>query len=104
MQFMILAYDGTDREAPKRRAAVRDEHIALGDKLVDEGRMLYGAALLDDGGAMVGSMLILECASRTELDEWLSVEPYVTGDVWRRIEVRPVRVGPSFTGLRRLAM
>ncbi|MEU7767128.1 YciI family protein [Nocardia sp. NPDC049190] len=101
MQFMLLGFDGTDADAQARRMAVRAEHLALGDKLVAEGKMLYGTALLDDSGAMIGSMLVLEFDSRGEVDEWLAIEPYMTGDVWRRIEIRPVRVGPSFTGLRK---
>ncbi|WP_067894076.1 YciI family protein [Nocardia vaccinii] len=102
MQFMLLAYDGTDDDAPARRLAVREQHLALGDKLVDEGKMLYGTAILDEKGAMIGSMLIVEYDSRAELDQWLRIEPYITGDVWRDIQIRPVRVGPSFTGLRRV--
>lgn len=102
MQFMLLGYDGTDSGALDRRMAVRDEHIALGDTLVAEGKMLYGTAILDEDGRMIGSMLVLEYGSRSELDDWLEVEPYVTGDVWHSIEILPVRVGPSFTGRRRV--
>ena len=100
MQFMLLAYDGTDKAAPARRLVVREQHIALGDKLVAEGKMLYGTAILDENGNMIGSMLILNYDSRTELDKWLQIEPYVTGDVWHDIQIRPVR-GPSFMGLRK---
>jgi uncharacterized protein len=101
VQFMLLAYDGSDVAAPARRLAVRDKHIALGDKLVAEGKMLYGTAILDENGTMIGSMLILEYDSRSELDNWLEIEPYMTGDVWHDIQIRPVRVGPSFVGLRK---
>ncbi len=99
MQFMLIAYDGTDDGALDRRLAVRAQHIALGDRLVAEGRQLFGTAILDDAGTMIGSMLVLDYPSRAALDEWLAIEPYVTGDVWRSIEIRPVRVGPSFTRL-----
>ncbi|MEU7633265.1 YciI family protein [Nocardia sp. NPDC049220] len=101
MQFMLLGFDGTDADAQARRMAVRTEHIALGDKLVAEGKMLYGTAILDVSGAMVGSMIVVEFDSRDEVDQWLAIEPYMTGDVWRRIEIHPVRVGPSFTGLHK---
>jgi uncharacterized protein len=80
---------------------VREQHIVLGDKLVAEGKMLYGTAILDEDGNMIGSMLILNYDSRAELDKWLEIEPYVTGDVWQDIQIRPVRVGPSFVGLRK---
>ena len=101
MQFMLLAYDGTDADALARRLAVREQHIALGDKLVAEGKALFGTAILDENGNMIGSMYILDYDSRAELDKWLEIEPYVTGDVWRDIQIRPVRVGPSFVGLGR---
>jgi hypothetical protein len=48
-----------------------------------------------------GLVLVLDFPTRQELDAWLKIEPYVLGDVWRRIDVQPFRVGPSFTGLHR---
>ncbi|WP_034262040.1 YciI family protein [Actinospica robiniae] len=99
MQFMLAGYDGTDPDALNRRLAVREQHIALGDQLRDAGHMLYGGAILDDHGNMTASVLILDFPSRDELDAWLKVEPYVTGKVWEKIDIRPFRVGPSFIGL-----
>ncbi len=101
MQFLVLGYDGDDDQALARRMAVREAHIALGDKLRDEGKLLYGAAILDDSDKMIGSVLLCDFESRNELDQWLEQEPYVTGDVWRKIDVRKCRVGPSFVGLKR---
>ncbi len=100
MQFLITGYDGTDEKALERRLAVREAHLALGDKMRDAGKMLYGAAILDEHGKMTGSVLICEFKSREELDAWLKEEPYVTGDVWRKIDVQNCKVGPSFLGLR----
>ena len=34
MQFVIIGLDGTDKDAPSRRQAVRQHHIAMGDKLL----------------------------------------------------------------------
>lgn len=96
MQFLILAYDGADEESLHRRFAVREAHLALTEHMAREGQHLYAAALLDDAGAMLGSVLISEFPSRAELDAWLAREPYVTGNVWQRIEVTPCRVGPAF--------
>ena len=81
--------------------AVREKHIALGDEMRDRGELLYAVAMLDDAGKMIGSVLVVEFASREKLDAWLKVEPYVTGDVWRNIEVVPGRVGPSFAKVTR---
>jgi hypothetical protein len=96
MQFLVLGYDGKDDQALERRLAVREAHIALGDKMRDAGKMLYGAAILDDQGKMTGSVLICQFDSRAELDDWLKTEPYVTGKVWQKIEVQTCKVGPSF--------
>lgn len=95
MQFMILAYDGTDPEAINRRLKVRPAHIALGDKMVASGQMLYGVALKEKE-LMIGSMMIVDFPTREELDKWLEIEPYITGDVWREITITPCQVGPSF--------
>jgi uncharacterized protein YciI len=96
MQFMLLGYDGKDDDALGRRLAVRDQHLALGDQLVAEGKLLFATAILGADEKMIGSMLVLEFPSRAELDAWLANEPYVIGDVWREIEILPVKVSPSF--------
>jgi uncharacterized protein YciI len=101
MQFLLIAHDGDDDDALNRRLQAREQHIALGDEMVANGSMLYGGALLDEQEKMIGSVLVLDFQTRQELDAWLKIEPYVLGDVWRRIDAQPFRVGPSFTGLHR---
>lgn len=100
MEFLILGYDGADDKALERRLAVRERHIALGDKLRDSGNLLYAVAMLDEHGKMKGSMLVVAYDSREAVDDWLKVEPYVTGKVWERIEVIPCKIGPSFASLQ----
>jgi uncharacterized protein len=96
VQFLVLGYDGDDEGALDRRLAVRQAHLAQADQLTDAGHLLYAVAILDDDGKMAGSAMVLDFPSRTELDAWLEVEPYVTGDVWRRVEVSGCRPGPRF--------
>ena len=95
MQFIVIAHDYKD--ALQRRLDIRSKHIELGDKMVLDGKALYGVALLDDKDQMNGSVYIVDFPSREELDAWLRNEPYVTGKVWEKIDVIPCRVGPSFT-------
>lgn len=95
MQFLVTAYDGTDPDAPARRQAVRDAHLAGARRLAEEGRIVIGGAILNDAGDMIGSAVIVDFASRAELDEWLRSDPYVTGGVWQRIEVKPFRAAVS---------
>ena len=87
MQYIIIGLDGTDEAATERRLAVRDKHIALGDKLLASGNMWYGAALLDDDGNMKGSILMMSFENKRKLQEWLDVEPYVVGEVWKDITI-----------------
>lgn len=94
MQFLINAHDHPD--ALPRRLEVREKHIALGDKMRAEGTMLYAAAILDDGGEMKGSMIVCEFPDRAALDAYLEQEPYVTGNVWGVIDIRPCKVGKAF--------
>lgn len=92
MQFVVIAYDGDDPQAADRRARARPAHIESAARMKSAGSMLAGGAILDDHGKMIGSTMFVEFPSRAELDAWLASDPYVTGDVWRRIEVRPFRV------------
>ncbi len=92
MQFMIVAYDGTDEGALNRRLAVRDSHIAGAIELKNKGNLIAGGAILDDAGRMIGSTTSVAFESRAELDAWLERDPYVTGDVWRDITITPIRL------------
>lgn len=100
MQWLIIARDGTDPEAPARRQRARPAHLEGAARLQAEGRLLMGGAILDDAGRMIGSAAVAEFATRAELDAWLRTDPYVTGGVWQRIEVIPYRVAPHFVAPR----
>jgi uncharacterized protein YciI len=87
MQFVVIGLDGTDAGAAARRQAVRGQHIKMGDELLGAGNLWYGSALLHDDGTMKGSMYVVDFASEEELQDWLSKEPYVTGEVWKNITI-----------------
>ncbi|MED4462048.1 YciI family protein [Metabacillus fastidiosus] len=97
MQYIVTAYDGTDEKAIDRRLAAREEHLKSVERRFKEGQHLYGAAILDDEGKMIGSMMVVDYPSREELDNWLKVEPYVTGNVWKKIEIKQCKVASIFT-------
>ena len=94
MQFLIIACDGQD--AQERRLALRDKHLAVANQLRAAGHLLYGVATLDGKGQPNGSMEVVQFGSRADLDRWLQQEPYVTGQVWAKVDVTPCRVGPMF--------
>lgn len=96
MQFVVIGRDGTDDGALERRTAAREGHLALADGYKENKQFLMAAALKNDAGDMIGSMMLVDFSDRSKLDEWLKVEPYVTGDVWQNIEVFPAAVPASF--------
>lgn len=92
MQFILIAYDGTDPDAPARRMKVREDHFKKISQLKKEGEFLFGGAILDVDGNMAGSMIVYEFPDRATLDERLKDEPYITEGVWKKIEIRPFRL------------
>jgi uncharacterized protein YciI len=91
MQFLVVAKDGTDDGALERRKQTRPTHLESIQPLVDDGNVLVGGAILNDAGDMIGSMLLVDFPDRKDLDAWLAGDPYVTGGVWREVEVTPFR-------------
>ena len=91
MQFVVVARDGNDDDAIDRRKRVRPIHLEAIAPLVEDGHVLVGGAILNEEGDMVGSMLLVDFEDRTLVDAWLERDPYVTGGVWKEIEVRPFR-------------
>jgi uncharacterized protein YciI len=96
MQWLIIARDGADDGAEQRRLAARPAHLENAARLQAQGHLLVGGALVDDDGRMIGSACIAQFATRAELDQWLRTDPYVTGGVWRDIEIMPYRVAPHY--------
>jgi len=91
MQFILIAYDGTDEGALDRRMKVREEHLNKTAVLKKTGEFLFGGAILDDDGKMIGSMIVYEYPDRKALDEKLRDEPYMTAGVWQNVEIKPFR-------------
>jgi uncharacterized protein len=92
MQFILIAYDGTDPGAPDRRMSVRQEHLDKIAVLKTNGEFISGGAILDKDGKMIGSMILYEFPDRATLDHKLKDEPYITQKVWDRIEIQPFRL------------
>ena len=96
MHFIITGHDGTDAGALERRMDAREEHMRGVAEMVKQKKLLYAAAMLDGAGSMIGSTMIVDFESRAELDRYLEAEPYVTGEVWEKIDVTPCKVPPLF--------
>ena len=70
--------------------AVRPRHLENISRV--KGKILCAGGLLDAGGKMKGSVLIIDFAGREFLDEYLKSEPYILEKVWERVEVEPMNV------------
>ena len=92
MQFLLVAYDGTDSGALERRMKARPQHLEKVAFLKKRGEFLLGGAILDDSGKMIGSMIVYEFPDRSALDESLQKEPYIIQGVWKHIEIRQYRL------------
>jgi uncharacterized protein YciI len=92
MQFLLVAYDGTDSGALQRRLNVREEHFRRISMLKKAGEFLLGGAILDENGKMTGSMIVYDFPDRQSLNDRLKSEPYITEGVWEKVEIMPFRL------------
>lgn len=92
LQFVIIGKDGTDTEALDRRMLVRPVHLAGARKLKESNNYVVGGATLDKNGTMNGSIMIVQFENEEELKQWMDSEPYITENVWQKIEVKPFKV------------
>lgn len=87
MIFSVIARDGTDPEAPARRQAVREQHLAAIKPQAESGVVRLGGAFLDEHGQMRGSLLLLDLPDRAAVDAWLQNDIYTRSGVWQEFEV-----------------
>lgn len=92
MQFVLIAYDGSDGEATERRMKARPMHLEKVRELKQEGKFIFGGAMLDDTGQMTGSVVVYDFPDWESIEGYLETEPYVIGGVWQKIEIKPFRV------------
>lgn len=92
MEFLIIAYDGKDPDALNRRMKVREAHLRYARIMKEQGHFIEGGAILDEEGKMIGSTLLLRFESRKVLDQWLNNDPYKLGNVWLKVEVKPIKL------------
>ncbi len=92
MQFLVVGKEAQTWQQWRDGSPCAKQHLQLGDALEAAGNRWYGCVLLDDAGQMIGSMAVMDFPSKTELNEWLAIEPYVTGKVWQTIEITKCNV------------
>ena len=88
MQFVLIAHDGKDML--EKRMEVRPRHLENLAKV--NGKVICAGGILDEDGRMTGSVMIMDFASRGQMDEYLKSEPYLTEKVWEQVSVEPMNV------------
>ncbi len=91
MKYVIHAYDPTDADALSRRMTVRPNHLTYMRQLKENGQFILGGALLSPEGTMIGSMILLEFDTESQLQEYLKTDPYIIEGVWDKVDVKPFR-------------
>ena len=80
-----------------RRLEVRPEHKAYLAAVAD--RIAFAGPLLDDAGAMNGSLLVIDFADRAAALAWLEAEPFTRAGVYGSRQVMAFRnLWPQKTG------
>ncbi|KAI1312641.1 hypothetical protein EDD11_002913 [Mortierella claussenii] len=93
-QFIVIARDFQDAEAPIRRAAVRPQHLLGAKELKKSGALQLGGAILSDhseSGKMIGSIMVFNAESEEEVASILAKDQYVTERVWEDYQILPFR-------------
>jgi uncharacterized protein YciI len=83
MKFVILGFDGPDGQA--KRKIHRTAHVARLERWNKEGRVVLAGPLTDK----VGSLIVIEAASREDAEEFVREDPYTVFNVFDRVEIHP---------------
>ena len=93
---MVIDFGDLKRIVKEEIVDVLDHAIAVNDNSPHVHLDQYTERIIRLPYQPTCENMVVDFADRAELDQWLKVEPYVTGDVWRKIEVAPCRVAPMF--------
>ena len=91
MLYAVVALDGTDDEAPARRAAVREKHLEGASALHAAGSMFTGGALIGDNGQMIGTLMVLEAESEEAVRKLIESDIYTRQGVWQSYQIWPYK-------------
>jgi uncharacterized protein YciI len=85
MLFAIIGHDAPD--AKEKRPVQRPAHLEHLRPLAEAGRVALAGPFLDG----TGSLIVIEADSLAEVWAIVGADPYVTGGVFNRVEVKPFR-------------
>ena len=87
--FVVIGIDDWPASVA-RRDALRPQHLAYVRK--DHSAIRLVGPMLEDDGAISGSLYIFEAGSAADIRAWLADEPYANGRVYRELIVRGFEV------------
>src|SRR5581483_1013238 len=74
VKFMVLAWDAPGESGVARRDELRAAHMEGISERFHDGSVIVGAGIYDDAGVVRGSVVILDCESRADVDSYLGTE------------------------------
>jgi hypothetical protein len=83
MLFVIIGHDAPDSK--EKRPRLRPAHLAHLTGLSRAGRIPLAGPFTDG----TGSLIVVDAASLEEVWGLVATDPYVTGGVFNRVEVKP---------------
>jgi uncharacterized protein YciI len=86
MNYFALFYREVVPDFISRRAAHRDEHLRLAREAHARGELVLAGALADPPD---GALLVFRAADAKTVENFAHTDPYVTGGLVKRWEVRP---------------
>jgi len=74
----------TDKEGGlETRQANRDKHLAY----LDAAPILLAGPFQDETGAMIGSLIVVDVASRAEAEDWARNDPYAQAGLFQKVRI-----------------
>lgn len=95
MWYAIIGRDAPDSAQARRDA--RPAHLERIQALVEDGRVLlagpFPAIDAEDPGpaGFSGSLMVVDFPDLDSATEWAKADPYVSGGVFERVEVKPFK-------------
>jgi uncharacterized protein YciI len=87
----LFALHCLDRpDAATLRAVTRPDHLAY---VRAEAEYRFGAYLLDEAGAMCGSLMAVECADLAAARRFSAGDPYTRAGLFARVDIHEWPVG-----------
>lgn len=86
MPYVLICKDAPGKLAVRK--ANREAHLAYAG---ESGVVTLGGPLLDEAGEMIGSMIVLDVASRAEAEGFAAADPYALAGLFQSVEIHAWR-------------